>query len=220
MVDNINGVRAPSAQALSSDKSNRQAKDTEALTKSFEKLANKPELANQLVETTVKVSGQVKPQVAAGKSGLNKLQDAVTLSKDALQSIKKLSGSEGSESVDEASSESNVESVSEVVANAVDGPGKSQKSEIMQLAKDLDALKADIKALFESLKEKTDQVTVVDSNFEASNASPEDLNKVVGLAKEAGSQIRFKPKDALSAHNDKINPKSVVKLLSGDITSA
>lgn len=195
MVDNINGVRAPSA------------KDSEALTKSFEKLANKPELAKQLVETTAKVSGQVKPQVAAGKSGVNKLQDAVTLSKDALQSIKKLSG-EGSESV------------SEVVENAVDDPGKSQKSEIMQLAKDLDALKADIKVLFESLKEKTDQVTVVDSNFEASKSSPEDLNKVVSLAKEAGTEIRFKPKDALSAHNDRINPKSVVKLLSGDITSA
>jgi len=212
MVDNINGARAPSAQAQidKSAKSAKQAKDSESLTKSFDKLSNKPELVQQIAQNP----SLVKSQVGIGKQSLNKLQDAVSFSKDALESVKKLSGPGSSES--EATQSEPNESISELA----DGPGKSQKSEIMQLAKDLDALKSDIKALFESLKEKTDQVTVVDSNLEAAQASPEDLNRVVSIAKEAGSEIRFKPRDALSAHNSKINPESVDRLLTRDTVLA
>jgi flagellin-like hook-associated protein FlgL len=107
------------------------------------------------------------------------------------------------------SSKKTLKALEDVTQAAEDGPGASV---VRAFAEDLDALKADIVDLLETLRMRADRAAVLGENMQASEARLEDVEKARAKAESMGSGLQFKAEEALEAHRG-ITPDSVARLL-------
>lgn len=89
---------------------------------------------------------------------------------------------------------------------------KNISTPVVEIAKDMEVLKEDLRKLFSALKNKAETSSIKISNNEASNASTKDVDEALMLAKNTSQEIEFNPKKAMSAHNE-IAPSRVSYLL-------
>lgn len=100
----------------------------------------------------------------------------------------------------------------EDVSQAAEDGGPEAASVVRAFAEDLDALKADIVDLLETLRVRADRAAVLGENMQASEARLEDVEKARAKAESMGSGLQFKAEEALEAHRG-ITPDSVARLL-------
>ncbi len=193
MVDNDIRARAPSATLYSNKNNSPQSQ--QALAKNFEKLSNKPEIVSQLGKDAAVVVTSSSSEASKSNGNSGGIKNALKSTREATDSVKKL----GQSDAGAGSEEFRIAPVG-----------------VEELAKDLESLKSDIKSLFAQLRSKSDSVAVADANAEAAQSQVGTLDRVLSKAEETGLSIQFKPKSALSAHNGRISPNAVEKLLTED----
>ena len=172
MVDSIKN-----SQSLLSSSTPRKAgeaskqSDSASLRESFKTLSSGTSVSQAAQEQPAVVNVQKRGNSAKASKLVDSLNEALRHSKDALSAIEEIAGSDDKE-----------------------------LSSVKEFATDLEELKSDIVDLLSDLRRRAEAADVASENFEAADATVEDVARARTKASEASSQIQFNSDEALSAH--------------------
>ncbi len=106
-----------------------------------------------------------------------------------------------------------VSRATETVANANTTSVAEQARNAVGLLTDSIQLSADAIRSLKEASETPETREVAEENYQASTATPEDLEKVQKTADETGVAIQFRHDEALYAHGSGLDPERVFRLL-------
>jgi hypothetical protein len=210
MVDSIKNSQSPlpstapkkPGEAIKPGSSEAVARD------SFKSLSSGTSVSRVAQESPAVVNIQKRGNSAKAGKLVESLNEAVRFSTEALNVLEGVSRPGANGRVEKKATEENSPE------KKVDEQDTEDTSSglVQAFAEDLAELKSDIVDLLADLRRRAEAADVASENFEASDASVEDVDRAQSKATETSSQIQFNSEEALSAHGE-LSFERVARLL-------